>query len=437
MKIVSVHNTYQQPGGEDIVFDQEKRMLERANHCVVTYRRSNHEIGKLNIFNQIGMAKRTVWSSDTREEFDKLLEREKPDVVHVHNTFMLISPSIYGSCRDRGVPVVQTLHNFRLLCPSSNLFRDNHVCEECLDDGLWRSVQHGCYRHSRPATATVALMLAWHRAFKTWEKCISRYIALTHFAREKFIGAGWPADRIVVKPNFLESDPGPRDQSGDYAVFIGRLSPDKGVGTLIQAWEGLPQRYPLQIIGDGDLRGELEAKVRERGLNVTFRGHLSREESISTLKRARFLVMPSRGYETFGMVIVEAFACGIPAVASRLGAMQEIVRDCVTGLHFTPGDSTDLAQKIEWAWNNPLEIDAMGREGRREYEERYTAKKNYEMLMQVYKEAVQSQGRSESAIDYGAATSTVLKNRDEAHKDAKKSFNTDAAKTAPSPEIVV
>ena len=228
MKIVLVHNTYQQPGGEDVVFDQEKRMLDAANHRVVTYTRSNHEIGKLNVLGQIGMAKRTIWASDTRAEFDKLLDREKPDVVHVHNTFMLISPSIYSACRDHGVPVVQTLHNFRLLCPNSNLFRDNHVCEECVDDGLWHSIQHACYRDSRPATAAVVLMLGWHRAFKTWEKCISRYIALTNFAREKFIAAGLPADRMVVKPNFLESDPGSREQSGAYAVFIGRLSPDKG-----------------------------------------------------------------------------------------------------------------------------------------------------------------------------------------------------------------
>jgi glycosyltransferase involved in cell wall biosynthesis len=435
MKIVLVHNTYQQPGGEDVVFDQEKRMLEAANHRVVTYTRSNHEIGKLNVLGQIGMAKRTIWASDTRAEFDKLLDREKPDVVHVHNTFMLISPSIYSACRDRGVPVVQTLHNFRLLCPNSNLFRDNHVCEECVDDGLWHSIQHACYRDSRPATAAVVLMLAWHRAFKTWEKCISRYIALTNFAREKFIAAGLPADRIVVKPNFLESDPGPREQSGAYAVFIGRLSPDKGASTLLQAWEQLPQQYPLQIIGGGVQREELEARVRERGLNVTFRGHLSRQESISTLKRARFLVMPSLGYETFGMVIVEGFACGIPAISSRLGAMQEIVRDRVTGLHFNPGDSTDLAQKVEWAWNNPLEIEAMGREGRREYEERYTAKKNYEMLMGIYEGVVKSQGRSELRVDFDAATSGDVKTPGVAYKDPHKSFDADSAKS-PSPIVV-
>jgi glycosyltransferase involved in cell wall biosynthesis len=437
MKIIVVHNTYQQPGGEDIVFDQERRMLELAGHHVVVYSRSNHEIGNLNILGQIGMAKQTVWASDTRREFDKLLARERPDVVHIHNTFMLISPSIYTVCRDWGVPVVQTLHNFRLLCPNSNLFRDNHICEECVDDGLWRSIQYACYRDSRAATAAVVLMLSWHRHFKTWDKGVSRYIALTNFAREKFIAAGFPADKIVVKPNFLESDPGSRERAGDYAVFMGRLSPDKGVFTLLEAWEQLREQLPLQIIGDGIQREELEETARARGLNVTFRGHLSREESISTLKHARFLVMPSLGYETFGMVIVEAFACGIPALCSRLGAMQEIVRDQQTGLHFTPGDATDLAQKVEWAWNNPSEIEAMGREGRREYEERYTAEKNYEMLRQVYEGVLQSQGRPELAVDSAKAVSSALKNLGTARTDAKKSYGAEAAKNSTSPQIVV
>lgn len=407
MKIILVHNTYQQSGGEDIVFDQERRMLEDSGHRVVVYSRSNHEIGNLNIVGQIGAAKRTVWASDTRLEFDKLLARERPDVVHVHNTFMVISPSIYSVCGDRDVPVVQTLHNFRLLCPNSNLFRDNHVCEECVDDGLWRSIQHACYRDSRAATAAVVLMLVWHRHFKTWDRCVNRYIALTNFAREKFISAGFPADKIVVKPNFLESDPGPREQSGDYAAFIGRLSPDKGVFTLLQAWEQLPGRRQLQIIGDGIQREELEARARARGLNVTFRGHLSHQESIAALKHAHFLVMPSLGYETFGMVIVEAFACGIPALCSRLGAMKEIVRDQQTGLHFTPGDSGDLAQKLEWAWNNPSRVTAMGLEARRQYEENYTADRNYEMLRQIYEKTLRSHERSKIMLGSAQTVSTT------------------------------
>jgi glycosyltransferase involved in cell wall biosynthesis len=372
-------------------------MLELAGHRVVVYHRTNHEIGKLTILGQIDLARRTVWASDSRSEFDALLAAEQPDLVHVHNTFVVISPSIYSACRDRGIPVVQTLHNFRFLCPPSNLFRDNKVCEECIDHTLLRAIQHRCYRGSRTATAAVVLMLAWHRLIKTLDRSVNCYIALTTFSREKFISAGFPAEKIVVKPNFLEADPGLRQQAGDYAVFIGRFSPDKGVSTLLQAWEQLPKQYQLQIVGDGIEREELEAGVRQRGPdNVTFRGFLTREEIIATLKNARFLVMPSLWYETFGMVIVEAFACGVPVICSRLGAMRELVRDQVTGLHFTPGDSENLAQKLEWAWNNPAELAAMGREARRQYEENYTADRNYEMLMQIYERTIQSHARTTS-----------------------------------------
>jgi glycosyltransferase involved in cell wall biosynthesis len=407
MKIALVHNTYQQRGGEDVVFDQERRMLELAGHRVIVYRRSNHEIGNLTILGQIELARHTVWASDSRLEFDALLARETPDVVHIHNTFMLISPSIYSACRDRGIPVVQTLHNFRLMCPPSNFFRDNKVCEECVDHSLWRAVRYRCYRDSRAATATVVLMLAWHRLLKTLDRSVNCYIALTNFSREKFVAAGFPADKIVVKPNFLESDPGPRDQAGDYALFMGRLWPDKGTSTLLKAWEQLPERYQLQIVGEGVEREELEARARQRGLsNVTFRGYLSREEVITALKNARFLIMPSLWYETFGMVIVEAFACGVPVICSRLGAMREIVRDQLTGLHFTPGDSEDLARKVEWAWNNPSEVAAMGRKARRQYEESYTMDRNYEMLRQIYEKTLQSHERSKIMLGSARTVST-------------------------------
>ncbi len=366
-------------------------MLELAGHRVVIYHRTNHEIGKLNVLGQIDLAKRTIWASDSRAEFDALLAAEQPDVVHVHNTFIVISPSIYSACRERGIPVVLTLHNFRLLCPPSNLFRDNKPCEECIDHSLLRAIQHRCYRNSTAGSATVVAMLAWHRLIRTLERSVDSYIALTNFSRDKFISAGFRAEKIVVKPNFLESDPGTRQHAGEYALFMGRFSPDKGLSTLIQAWEKLPKHYQLQIVGDGVEREELEAGVRRLGLdNVTFRGFLSREDIMVSLKNARFLVMPSLWYETFGMVIVEAFACGVPVICSRLGAMQEIVHDQVSGLHFNPGDSVDLAQKVQWAWNNPDSLVAMGQHARRQYEENYTAERNYEMLRQIYEKAMES-----------------------------------------------
>jgi glycosyltransferase involved in cell wall biosynthesis len=397
MKILSVHNTHQHRGGEDVVFDQEKRMLERAGHLVVVYHRTNDEIGKLNILGQLDLARRTIWASDSRAEFDALLGSERPDVVHIHNTFIVISPSIYSACRSRGIPVVQTLHNFRFLCPPSNLFRDGKVCEECIDHSLLRAIQHRCYRGSTAASAVVVSMLGFHRLIKTLDRSVDRYIALTRFSREKFISAGFPADRISVKPNFLESDPGARQRPGHYALFIGRFSPDKGLSTLLEAWSQVPKEFQLQIVGDGSEREQLEAEARQRGLdNIKFRGFLSREETLAALKNARLLVMPSLWYETFGMVIVEAFACGVPVICSRLGAMAELVQDRVSGLHFAPGDSADLARTLICTWNNPSALESMGRDARREFESHYTADKNYGMLMQVYEQAMQSRGRSRS-----------------------------------------
>jgi glycosyltransferase involved in cell wall biosynthesis len=389
MKIVLVHNCYQQPGGEDVVFEQEKQLLEQAGNEVITYCRSNHEIKRLTALERLTLVKRTIWAADTEREFAQLLARESPDLVHVHNTFLMVSPSIYGACKARGIPVVQTLHNFRLLCPAATFFRDGKLCEECVEQSLWRGVYHGCYRNSRPATASVALMLALHRRWGTWNNLVTCYITLSEFARNKFIAAGLPAEKIVVKPNFVNLDPGEREGPGEYALFIGRLSPEKGLPTLVQAWERLPRCYALHIVGDGPERASLETQARQLGLSaVTFRGRLSRKETIAAVKGARFLIVPSACYENFPMCIAEAFACGTPVICSRLGGMQELVCDGRTGLHFTSGDPADLARKADWALNHAFELSEMGRAARREYETRYTAEKNYSRLMEIYQQTV-------------------------------------------------
>jgi glycosyltransferase involved in cell wall biosynthesis len=385
MKIVLVHNQYQQGGGEDVVFAQEHGNLERAGHKIVAYRRSNWEIDNPSPLRRLALARDTVWSARSRCDFAQLLDRETPDIVHVHNTFVVISPSIYSACQERGIPVVQTLHNFRLMCPTATFYRDGSICEACAERGLWNAVRHGCYRDSRTASATVAVMLATHRLLGTWRDSIDAYIALTAFSRGKFIAAGFASDKIFVKPNFIDPDPGHRAMVGDYAVFTGRLSGEKGVMTLLRAWERLSVRCPLQIIGDGPERPQLKAFARERNIRgVTFRGRLTREETLAAVKGARFVIVPSVYYEGFPMVIVEAMACGVPILGSRLGAMEEIVADGVTGLHFTPGDADDLMRKVEWAWRHTSDMCEMGHAARHEYENRYTADRNYSLLMEIY-----------------------------------------------------
>jgi glycosyltransferase involved in cell wall biosynthesis len=389
MRIVLVHNTYRLAGGEDVVFPSEKRLLERAGHTVISYVRSNMELKDTSLVDRIGIASRMIWSQQSRQSFAAVLDAECPDVVHVHNTFMVISPSIYSACSERGIPVVQTLHNFRLLCPATSFSRDGIVCEECVDKSLFRSILYGCYRNSRAATGAVAMMLATHRAMGTWQSSVTRYIALTDFAKKKFVAAGFPSEKFVVKPNFADPDPGERLAAGEYALFIGRIDKTKGTRVLLDAWERLPVKYPLHVVGDGPDRQWMEDRSRELQLSeVTFRGRLSHAAAVEAVKSARFTIVPSTWYEGFPMCIVESFACGTPVLCSRLGGMSEIVDDQLTGLHFNPSDPQDLAKKVEWAWNHPLELARMGRVARRKYETDYTAGKNYSLLMEIYEQAI-------------------------------------------------
>jgi glycosyltransferase involved in cell wall biosynthesis len=367
---------------------------------VVEYSRHNDEIASYGLGQKATLAARTVWAWDSFREIKALLERERPDVAHFHNTFPLISPAAYYACREAGVPVVQTLQNYRLLCPGATLMREGRVCEDCLGKVLpWRGIAHGCYRGSRTESAAVALLLGVHNALRTWANRVDVFIAVTAFARRKFIGGGLPAEKIIVKPNLVHPDPwGPdrrstgakRKSEGEKnALFVGRLSAEKGLRTLVAAWQRLDVHVPLRIVGGGPLRPELEGLVNG-SRTIRFDGYMTRDQVLAALEGANFLVLPSEWYETFGLVAVEAFACGVPVIASRLGAMEEIVEDGKTGLHFTPGDPENLAAKVEWAWTHPREMEEMGRQARAEYEAKYTSQRNYELLMETYRGAIQA-----------------------------------------------
>lgn len=393
MKIILVHNHYRQPGGEDVVFDQERQLLERAGHQVITYCRSNSQVESYSGTKGLTLLPRAIWAQETWKDFGDLLRRERPDLVHVHNTWVMISPSIYAACRKAGVPVVQTLHNYRLFCPAGTFFRDGRVCNECVEWGLSRSVMHGCYRQSRPTTAAVALMLAVHRAKGTWTRDIDCYITLCQFSRNVNVKAGLPPEKVFVKANFVHPDPGMCDEKDNYVLFIGRLSPEKRVNTILRAWSFLGNRIPLIVIGGGPERARLEKEAEHFGLtSVRFEGHLPRAQALAVLRRARFLIFSSEWYENFPVTIAESFACGVPVLCSRLGAMQEIVDDGRTGVHFAAGDAQDLAEKVKWAWNNPDRLRKMGEEARREYESKYTAETNYPVLMQIYRHALARHG---------------------------------------------
>lgn len=400
LSVLCVHNRYIQPGGEDQVFESESQLLAQNGIRVEKVEEQTTYPGGL--VRKIGAAVDCVWSRSWHQRFKALLRRFEPDVVHIHNFFSVISPSVYYACREEGVPVVQTLHNYRLACPAASFYRDGKVCEECLERGPFHAVRYGCYRDSKLATAALAAMLEVHRRKNTWTEMVDCYVALTEFARAKMIQAGLPAEKIVVKPNFVLPDPGPRAGDGDYALFVGRLVDLKGVGTLIKAWSKLPASIPLVIAGDGPFRPEMEKLIGDLRLsNVTYRGRLSRPETLATMKGARFLMFPSEWYEGFPVTIAESFACGVPVICSRLGGMQEIVEDGCTGLHFTPGDAADMAEKVQWAWSNREEISTMGFAARAEFEAKYSAEKNLGMLTDIYENVISRTGGKGARVSHG------------------------------------
>jgi len=388
MRILVLHNYYQLPGGEDTVFRAETALLGQHGHQVQRFVMTNQGLTANNRFRT---AIETIWSWPAQKNLKKVIEDFQPSVVHFHNTFLRISPAAYYTCQSAGIPVVQTLHNYRLLCPAATFTRDGRICQECLDKAfLWPAVKHKCWRGSRASTAVVAAMLAMHRQIKTWQNRVDIYIALTEFSRQKFIQGGFAAQKIVVKPNFVSIDPGQGDSDGSFALFAGRISPEKGLLTLIKACQHLPD-IPLRIIGDGPQAIDLKEKTAHDGLTqVDWCGAKTRDEVLGSIREARFIVFPSEWYETFGMVIIESFACAKPVIASRLGAMAELVEEGKTGLLFEPGNAEDLAAKMRWAWEHKAEMQQMGENARCVYEAKYTPEKNYQMLMAIYEKAIEN-----------------------------------------------
>lgn len=407
MKILIAHNVYQQRAGEEAVVAAETRLLREHGHDVVCYERCNDELLGRGRVDQVQAAIETVWSLRSFRELAGLMERERPLIAHFHNTFPLISPSAYYACARAGVAVVQTLHNYRLLCPAAKMLRDGAVCEACLGRNIaWRGVAHACYRESRAATAVATAMLAIHRGMGTWHSRVDAYIALSEFARRKFIAGGFPSSRIAVKPNFVVSGPTQR-MPRDYVLYVGRLSEEKGPRLLVAAWRGLQMKIPLLIAGDGPLSGELAREIKQGSFDqVELLGHRTTDEIRELMDGARFLVFPSTWYESAPMTIVEAFSRGLPVVASRLGSMAEIVEDGVTGLHFEPGATGDLADKVQWAWTHPTDMEQMAKAARATYEARYLPSKNYEMLMDIYRDALMRHSRKK-VIQTGTSTQAI------------------------------
>jgi len=378
--VLVIHNRYQQAGGEDAVVRAEVALLRQHGHRVTEFTRDNTAIDGFGAIRKAVTALGATWNQQAYKELRRLIRRERPAVAHCHNLVPLVSPAAYYACRDESVPVVQTVHNFRLICPAGTMFRDGQVCEDCAS-GLRHGVAHRCYRNSRAQTAAAALMLLAHRTIGTSAHAVDAYSAPSEFCAEKLARQGIPRQKIMVRSNFLLNDPGARTSAEDFVLFVGRVCEEKGVRQLLKALRQLPQ-IPLVIVGDGPLRVEAQQTASP---NVTFVGALPSAETIRWMKAARFLVFPSVVYETFGMAVLEAASCGIATLGSRLGAIPELVQEARTGLLFDPQNIDELAAKIEWAWSHPVSMNEMGASARRRYLQHFTADKAYDALVALYR----------------------------------------------------
>lgn len=390
MRILSLHNRYLLAGGEDNSHEAECALLRARGHEVDVIVEDNKRVKRLGRFRT---AARSIWSRESYMTVLRQLQSKRYDIVHVQNFFPLFSPSVYYAAQAAGVPVVQTLRNYRLLCPSATLYREGRVCEDCLKRVIpWPSVYHGCYRNSRRGSAVVGGMLVLHRMLGTWQRAVSVYIALTDFARDKFIEGGLPQEKIEVVPNFVWPDPSAGDHHGDFFLFVGRLAREKGLETLLAAWRGVRGEARLKIVGEGPLEAEVRtAAAQLPGLDYVGRQPL--REVYRMMGDARAVVFPSGWYEGLPRTIIEAFAKGTPVVASDIGAMRCLVDDRRTGRHFKVGRADSLAEVLNHLSQSPGLCGTMGRQARREYEAKYTGQAVYQQLATAYEVALTRAGR--------------------------------------------
>lgn len=387
-----MHNHYKQAGGEDAAVRAEHELLQRYGHSVELLEADNTQIDGFSARAKTAFS--AIYSPASRVLVEQRLAAFQPDLIHVHNFFPQLSPSIYSACRRAGVPVVQTLHNFRLICPNAQLLRGGRICEDCVGRKVaWPGVLHACYRRSHLGSAAVAAMLATHRTLRTWENSVDRFIALTNFSREKLIQGGLPAGKIAVKPNFVWDTVSPGCARGRFALFVGRLSPEKGVDLLLTAWKRAAVDFPLKLIGDGPLAKTVTAAAQACG--AEYLGHLPPDHLRALMGQASFLIVPSICYENLPFVVVEAFAAGVPVIVAGHGGIALVVEHGRTGLHFRAGDVEHLATTVRWAVNHAAELERMRAIARQEYLSKYTPQRNYEKLMEIYAQACGSAAVSE------------------------------------------
>ena len=380
MNILIVHNYYQIPGGEDTVIANEKKLVEDYGNKVILYSRNNSELNLMSFFRKLALPVTTVFNPRTYMDIRDIIKKRKIDIVHVHNTLNLISPSVYYAALSRKVPVVQTIHNFRMICPGATFYRDGHICEDCVEKGLRCAVKHGCYRESRFQTLACVISMKLHRMTGIYKKL--NYICLTEFNKEKLLKFRQIKEKkVYVKPNFtfdMEEEKG----VGEFYLYIGRIEEIKGVPLLIEAFSRMPDKKLVLAGAGGELQSYREA-VAERGLaNIEFKGFLGKERLAVLLKSAKAVIVASQCYETFGMIITEAFASCTPVIAGDIGNIGNLVEDGVDGLKFQYNSPDALVEAVERF--EQLDAVALGENAYRKYKESFSPDGNYKSIKAVY-----------------------------------------------------
>lgn len=386
-RVLQVHTRYRQAGGEDQVVAAERLLLEEAGLEVEQVLFDNAELRESrSLAGDLRIASAAVWSRSAERRVGSALVAHRSQVMHVHNTFAAASPSVYAAASAHAVPVVQSLHNYRLLCPAATVFRDGHACTDCVGRRVpWPAVAHSCVRGSRAQSLVAATTLGLHRALGTFDRGIDAYVVGTSFQGQLMVEGGLPAGRIHVVPNFLEPDPGAGDGPRMGVLFVGRFAEEKGIATLLQAARSVPGK--VSVVGDGPL-APLVHEAAAAG-HVRYLGPLWSDEMREQLRGAAALVVPSIWFEGFPMVVLEAFAAGTPVIASRIGALAAIVEHGVTGLLAEPGDADQLGQRFAWALAHPTELAALGAGARERYEQRFRGPTHLAALLDIYRASIE------------------------------------------------
>jgi glycosyltransferase involved in cell wall biosynthesis len=385
MKILIVHNRYQQKGGEDTVVAAEEWLLRSHGHQVELLQADNDYIK--NAFTSGLAAAQSIYSLSGKRRMQKELREFRPDLVHVHNFFPTLSPSIFIACSEAGIPAVHTLHNYRIQCAASSLYRAGQVCEECVSSqSFLPGVRHACYRSSHVGSTVVGLTMALHDRIGTWSSRISAYIALTKFAAEKLGRFRIPPEKIFVKPNFA-IDRGVGSGNGNYALFVGRLTPEKGLQTLIDADAAGALCMDVMVLGDGPMRSALEQAASATGSRLKVKGFVGQDEIAAWMKSAKALLMTSLWYEGDPMVVIEAFSMGVPVIAGNIGNTAATILAEGAGLLYTPGDPLELSAALQRFADHPEAVRQMRQCARNYYLTAHTPEKNYERLMEIYAQA--------------------------------------------------